>query len=318
MRKWRSLTALRAFEAAARRGSVSAAASELHVTRPAISKQIALLEQDLGLALFHRSGNRIQVTEGGQELFAGLRQAFDQISVTTENVARRAGQAQRVRLLVCRDFAASWLGAHVGGFLAENPGISVEITAEKNGTFRLDEDFDLRIFYGHLGQHQNGGLTERTLCAWIDMPVCAPSFAKRYLQPGQLVAAAPQLIDSNYDVWDEWCQHTGFDPGGPRQQKTLFNETTLGISVAVSGGGLAIGDSLLALPLIRMGELIVPFGIGLVSAQTYSLFSSPGAQRSKAARRFEAWLHAAVSTYQFTVQDQLALRGIRVVERRAP
>jgi DNA-binding transcriptional LysR family regulator len=315
MRKWRSLTALRASEAVARTGSVSAAAAELHVTRPAISKQIALLEQDLGCALFERTGNRIRLTEEGHELYAGLKQAFDLISSTAESVARRACQGECVRVLVCRDFASGWLAGQVGAFLVGNPGISVEITAEKNGNFRQAEDFDFRIFYGMHGQHLSGPLSETELCRWIDMPVCTQAFADRYFRPGQRVAEAPYLIDNNYDAWQEWCQYSGFDPGGERMHRTVFNETTMCVSVAASGGGLTIGDSFLTLPLVRLGELIVPFDAGVVSAQTYSLFSSESVGRSKAAIRFERWLRSSVLTYQSTVREQLALRGIRVVER---
>lgn len=315
MRKWRSLTALRACEAVARTGSVSGAATELHVTRPAISKQIALLEQDLGCALFERSGNRIRLTEAGQELCLGLKQAFDLISSTTDSVSRRSGHGQRVRLLVCRDFASGWLAGQVGSFLVSNPGISVEITAERNGSFRHEEDFDFRIFYGMHGQHPKGTLTESELCRWVDMPVCTKDFADRYLRPGQCVADAPYFVDNNYDVWEEWCQQAGVDPGGTRQPRTLFNETTLCISVAASGGGLAMGDSFLTLPLIRLGELIVPFDVGLVSAQTYSLFASKESARSKAANRFAHWLRSAVAAYQSTVLEQLGLRGIRVIDK---
>ena len=313
MRKWRSLTALRACEAVARTGSVSAAAEELRVTRPAISKQIALLEQDLGCTLFHRTGNRIQPTAAGEELCLGLGQAFDLISSTTESVARNAAQSQRVRLLVCRDFASSWLGGQVGAFLVANSGISVEITAERNGTFRLEEDFDFRIFYGLHGQHAKGALTESELCRWIDMPVCTEAFAAHYLQPGQ-TADIPHLIDANYDVLEECMRLCGHDLDARRLRRTLFNETTLPVQVAASGGGLAVGDTFLTLPMIRMGELIVPFKAGLVSAQTYSLFTPPR-ERTKAASRFERWLRAAVAQYQSTVLEQLALRGIRVVER---
>ena len=198
MRKWRSLTALRAYEATARSGSISSAAAELNVTRPAISKQIALLEQDIGCALFERTGNRIRLTEAGQELYLGLKQAFDLISSTAESVARRSGQGQRVRVLVCRDFASGWLAGQVGAFLVANPGLSVEITAEKNGNFRQAEDFDFRIFYGMHGQHLNGSLNESELCRWIDIPVCTQGFADRYLRPGKCVAEAPYLIDNNY------------------------------------------------------------------------------------------------------------------------
>ena len=315
MRRWRSLTALRACEAVARTGSVSAAALELHVTRPAISKQIALMEEALGCALFERSGNRIAMTEAGQDLYAGLKQAFDLISSTAESVARRADKGQRVRVLACRDFASSWLAAQVGNFLVNNPGISVEITAEKNGNFRLDEDFDFRIFYGLHGQHDNGSLQEWELCRWIDIPVCTQAFATRFLQPGENSLEVPYLVDKNYDIWNEWCLHSGFNADSVRLHRTLFNETTLCVSVAVSGGGLTIGDSFLTLPLIRFGELIVPFGLGLESAQTYSLFCSESCLRSHAAKRFEQWLRNAVASYQSNVLDQLALRGIRVIAR---
>ena len=315
MRKWRSLTALRAVEAVARTGSVTAAAAELHVTHPAISKQIALMEQDIGCALFERTGNRIRLTDAGQELYLGLKQAFDLISSTTESVARRSGQGDRVRLLVCRDFASGWLAGQIGVFLVANPGISVEITTEKNGNFRPGEDFDFCIFYGMHGQHKNGALLESELCRWIDMPVCTQSFAQRYLQPGRRVCDAPYLIDNNYDVWDEWCQFADFDPGGPRSHSTLFNETTMCVSVAASGGGLTIGDTFLTLPLVLLGELTVPFKFGVVSAKTYSLFTSEKSGKSTAATRFEHWLKASVSTYQSKVLEQLAMRSIQIIKR---
>lgn len=314
MRKWRSLTALRACEAVARTGSVSAAAAELNVTRPAISKQLAAIEQDLGVALFERSGNRIVLTDAGRELCTGLRQAFDLISSVTESVSRGAQQGQRVRLLVCRDFATGWLGTQIGSFLVANPGVSVEITAEENGTFRLEEDFDFRIFYGVAGEHPKGSLTETELCRWIDIPVCTQAFADNYLQAGQ-TADVPHLIDARYDVWPEWFQYSGFDTGRFRLHRTLFNETNLSISVAAAGGGLAMGDSLQTLPLIRLGELIVPFRAGLVSAQSYSLFTPSGRSASRAALRFERWLHAAVADFQSSVREQLALRDIQVIER---
>ncbi len=313
MRKLPSLTALRACEAVARTGSVSAAAAELHVTRPAVSKQIALLEKDLGCPLFDRRGNRITPTAAGAALCAGLNQAFDLISATAQSVANTAKSDQSVRVLVCRDFAASWLGARVGAFLVANPGISVEITAEKNGTFRLEQDFDFRIFYGLHGQHAKGPLIETELCRWVDMPVCTQSFADAYLQPGQS-AEIPHLVDANYNVLQEWMQAAGIDFSPRRLRSTLFNESTLPISVAASGGGVAIGDSFLTLPLIAVGKLIVPYKVGLVSAQTYALFTANRAPR-KAADRFERWLRGAVAAYQSTVFEELGRHGIKVLER---
>ena len=314
MRKLRSLTSLRAFEAVARNCSVSAAAAELNVTRPAISKQVALLERDLACQLLHRDGNRISLTAAGEELQAGLRQAFDLISTSVESLARRTAQGERVRVLVCRDFASSWLAGQVGTFLVGNPGISVEITAERNGNFRLGEDFDFRIFYGPERPVVPTGLGQSELCRWIDMPVCAPGFADHYLRSGKSLAEAPQLVDANYDIWTDWCAYAGLEPG-PARQRTLFNETNLCMSAAAAGSGIAIGDSFLNMPLIRQGQLTVPFKVGLLSAQTYSLYSPQMPGPSKAARRFEDWLRAAIKTYQSTILRALSPLGIRVVGR---
>lgn len=315
MRKHQSLTALRAFEAVARLNSISSAAQELHVTRPAVSKQVTQLESDMGCPLLLRTGNVIRLTAAGRELFLALQQAFELIQLTTDTISRRARQGEHLRVLVCRDFASSWLAGQVGKFLVANPGISVEITAENNFSFRLDEDFDFRIFYGMHGARAGAGLEENELCRWIDILVCTRAYAETYLGEGQKPCDAPYLIDANYDVWDEWCALTGLDPGGPRRQQTVFNETTLCLSVAASGGGLTIGDSFLALPAIQTGELIVPYPLGLVSAQNYSLFKSRARPNSPASQKFETWLRGAIDAYQVVVRQALAEKGIRVVER---
>ena len=317
MQRHYSLTALRAFEAVARSKSISSAAEELHVTRPAVSKQVALLEADIGCALLTRNGNVIGLTHAGQELFAGLRQGLDLIYSTTEAVSRRAQNQRHIRVLVCRDFASSWLAGKIGAFLVANPGISVEITAERNGEFRLDEDFDFRIFYGKEGASRISGMDESELCRWIDMLVCTERFAKSHLDKG-LPCDAPYLIDANYDIFEEWCSLTRIDPGGTRRRTTVFNETTLCLSVAASGGGLTIGDSFLALDAIRSGDLIVPYHVGLMSAQSYLLLKPKGRQAWPANRKFETWLRGAIESYQSQVLQMLASKNIRILERPSP
>ena len=309
-----SLTALRAFEAVARHLSISGASAELNVTRPAVSRQMRLLEAELGTALLLRSGNGIGLTVAGRELFNGLARGFDIIAATTEAVGRLAREERRLRILVCRDFASSWLSGQIGRFMVAHPGTAIDITVEKNGQFRLGEDFDIRIFYGPPGSQAAGGLIETELCRWIDMPVCTMAFYEAHLSGGRKPCDAPHLTDSNYDIWDEWCRLTGVDAGGPRRRNTVFNETTLCLSVARSGAGLTIGDSFLALPAILAGDLITPFARGLVSAEAYSLFTSPGT-RPPDVMRFSKWLKDAVAAYQGMVTRELSARGIRLIER---
>lgn len=318
MRNSYPLTALRAFECVARLKSISAAAAELNVTRPAVSKQVAQLETAMDVALLRRSGNAIHLTAQGEELFDGLRRAFDLISSTVAAVGGRSRQEKRLRVLVCRDFASSWLAGRVGKFLLANPGVALEVMAEKNGSLRLAEDFDIRIFYGGAGEHAGAGMADTELCRWIDLPVCTRAFADQHLKGARPACDAPSLIDANYDVWDEWCNFTGFQPGGPRKSTTLFNETTLCLSVALSGGGLTIGDTFLALPAIVAGDLVVPYPTGLLSAQSYRLLMAEGRRPSLAARKFIAWLKAEVAIYDATVLRELGALNINVVTRQPP
>ncbi|TJW00092.1 MAG: LysR family transcriptional regulator [Mesorhizobium sp.] len=314
MRQHQSLTALRAFEAVARLRSFSAAAEELRVTRPAISKQVALLESDMGCALLTRLRKEVELTPGGNDLYLALKQAFELIHSTTQAVSRRAKQGQHLRVLACRDFASSWLASHVGTFLVANPGISLEITSEKSGTFRLDEDFDFRIFCRTKGDKVYAGFEETHLCHWIDMLVCTESFATSYLYNGHKACDAPYLVNERYDIWEEYCARAGIDSGGLRRHQTRFDETTLCLSVAASGGGMTIGDSFLALPAIRTGELIVPYKIGLVCEDYYGMFKPLGRSATPASRKFEAWLHGAVKDHEAMVFQVLAEKGIRVIE----
>jgi LysR family glycine cleavage system transcriptional activator/LysR family transcriptional regulator of beta-lactamase len=315
VRKNLPLTALRAFEAVARLKSISSAADELNVTRPAVSKQVSQLEASLEISLLLRAGNAIRLTPAGKELFDGLQRSFDIMASTVEGVSAQSRQSNRLRILVCRDFASSWLAAHVGAFLVENSGVALEVTSENNGNLRLDENFDFRIFYGMAGQFAKSGLSETQLCKWVDIPVCTPSFAHQYFDGTRKPCEAPFLIDANYDIWDEWCSYTGFDLGGSRKHTTVFNETTLCLSVATTGGGLTFGDSFLTLPAIISGDLISPFPFGLVSSQNYSLYTSTTGRSSRVARKFEAWLRGAINSYEADVLRALGERHIKVITR---
>jgi len=139
-------TALCAFDAAARNGSLTAAAVEQGVTRPAISKQIKLLEQVLNCALMDRFGNMVRLTPAGHDLSRSIAQAFDQISATANRLASGTATPNVIRILKDDDFASSFLAEHIGQFLVRNPGVSVEVVAERNGPLREDEDFNFRIF----------------------------------------------------------------------------------------------------------------------------------------------------------------------------
>ncbi len=312
MRNRLPLTALRAFEATARNGSLTAAAAELGVTRPAVSKQIKQLEQMLDAALMDRFGNTVRLTPAGLDLSQTLAQAFDQIAGAASRIAQGSTAPNVIRILVDRDFASSFLAGHIGQFLVRNPGVSVEVVAERNGRLRLDEDFNFRIFYGHFGEASHPGLREEVLCHWYDLTVCTPDYAAAHVNAVGDLEDAQLLIDGNYDVWDDWFVQTGRRHPGTIRKVTHFNETSLCLSTAMSGGGITIGDTILAFPAIKSGRLAMPFGSALQSSQCYSILQRNGNRGTTAETAFRSWLSQAVRDHEAEVSRYLAENGIRL------
>lgn len=310
MRNRLPLTALRVLDAAARYGSFTAAAAELGVTRPAVSKQIKQLEQLLGCSLIERFGNAIRLTPAGKELSQTVGRAFDEITSSVARVGRGPASPHSIRILVDRDFASSFLAACIGQFLILNPGISVEVVAERNGRLRLDEHFNFRIFYGHFGAHSSSGLREEVLCHWYDVPVCTPEYARRHVDDGGNLVDAQLLVDANYDVWDIWFLQTGQANPGAARHITRFNESSLCLSAALSGGGITIGDFFLAFPAIQAARLVMPFRYGLESDQCYSIFLPEGERQTPAESAFRIWLYEVVRKHQDDVGRYLVNSGI--------
>ena len=237
-----SLTSLRAFDLVARFGTFTEAARELNVSRPAVSKQIKNLEQHLCCQLVVRSRPKVVLTEEGRQLAAGLKQGFDLINTTAQRITERRARSNAIHVLVDRDFATSWLAERVGGFLIQNPGILVEVSAERNGFLRMDEDFSFRIFYGPAGAFASEVLEEEELCEWIDLPLCTQEYSAAHVSDGTLAPTTHFLIDSNYNPWETWFRRAKIpDPGQgaildlPAEKKRAHRCRALVPSVAGTG-----------------------------------------------------------------------------------
>lgn len=316
------LTALRAFDLVARHGSFTKAAAALNVTRPAISKQIRHLEELIGCQLVIRGRPHATLTETGRQLSAGLSNGFDLISATYQHISEARDATNSLRILVDRDFASSWLAHHIGRFLVENPGVALEIVAERNGRLRMDESFSFRIFYGPEGSFRSNDLTEDALCDWIDLPLCTPEYALQHVTDGTLRSTAHFLIDRNYDPRKDWFALSGVTEPGPVGEVSKFNDSSMCLSAALSGSGITIGDSFMALDAIQSGRLVAPFRVGLRSAQRYAICQAVRRDPTRSEARFRAWLVHEIGRYQVCVEGILVDRGVTVVsaevQRAAP
>ncbi len=143
------LTALRAFEAVARRLTFARAAEELHVTKAAVAQQVRLLEQEIGAPLVERSGQGLVLTEAGAAGAPGMTEGFSALARAVRAMRETKGR----RFLVINasaSFAATWLVGRIGRFKALHPEIDVLLDAN------LMED-SLEFKHGRRARPLGGG-----------------------------------------------------------------------------------------------------------------------------------------------------------------
>ena len=145
MRRLPPLNALRAFEAAARLSSVTAAAEELGVSHSAVSQQLKLLEEHFGQKMFDRKGRRIEPTQAAQALLNDVKAAFDLIAVGSEQFAARSSEIT-LTINATPSFALRWLIPKTSEFQLKNPGFKILVhTSEKDSIAYVDQPFDIII-----------------------------------------------------------------------------------------------------------------------------------------------------------------------------
>ena len=170
------LNALRAFETAARHMSISQAANELRVTPAAISHQIRILEDHVGLPLFIRNGRGLALTDAGSAGLRDLREGFARLGAAMDAIDL-LGEAGVLSISVAPSFAAKWLLPRLDCFQSAHPEIDVHVSASMELANFVKDGVDLAIRYG-AGRYSDVSV-ERLLAESV-VPVCSPEFLKRH------------------------------------------------------------------------------------------------------------------------------------------
>jgi len=250
------LTALRAFEAAARWGSFKQAANELALTPTAVSHQVRALEDRLGLRLFERRTRQVVLTEAGRRLGASLNDAFDRMADAIDAVKPRRAS---VTITTTPAFAAQWLLPRWHALAGAHPHIDLRLHAG-NGLVDLHGGTaDLAIRYGKGGPY--AGLQTNLLLADRFMPVVSPSLTLRSpkdLARHALIHFEWHRPDAGHPSWELWFAQAGVKPGG--LQDLRFTDESHAIQSAVAGQGVALLSEVLVRDEVRRGLLRMPFG----------------------------------------------------------
>lgn len=270
------LTALRAFEAAARHMSFAKAAEELYVTPAALSYQIKSLETDLGIPLFRRLNRAVELTEAGRLLAPGVSDGFEALKAAVRNVNRlRDGRG----LIVTAGpaFTAKWLAPRIYRFVERHPDIEVRIVASlKRMDFERDE-VDAAIRFTR--QTDEPGCYVETLIHELMTPVCSPALAKRLKTPADLKGVPLVHDDSlammaNPPNWGRWLEAAGVEMDWSRGPK--FSNADHIIDAAAEGGGVALGRLSLAAGALRSGRLAAPFDLAIDTGAHFNFVCPEG------------------------------------------
>jgi len=258
------LTSLRAFDAAARHLSFRKAAEELHVTPAALSYQIRLIEDDLGVLLFRRLNRAVKLTEEGHLLAPGVREGFERLAQAVARLRRRAA-GKVLTISAGPAFTAKWLTPRLYRFMARFPGIDARVSASLRLADLAQDDIDIAVRFG-AGDYA-GCRSEKLLDEYVT-PMCSPAIARTLKTPADL--ARHTLIHDETPVgvftmpdWKRWLAAAGAVGVDPDRSGLHFNVADHALDAASAGAGVVLGRAVLASSDLRSGRLVAPFPLKL-------------------------------------------------------
>ena len=294
---------LRAFEAVARRSSFSAAADELHLTQPAISRQIKGLEEELGAPLFLRGTRSVELTVAGTQLLRGVIPLLQRLDTTVRQIRSARGR-RHVSITTFASFASLWLLPRLALFQREHPDIDIRVSANDMLVDLDDPDIDLALRYCH----PDAAPADATrLFGEVVTPAVGRGLAEQAAR-GQAAALAQPADLAHHTLiegdnlqpssacrsWRSWLRAQGLADLEP-QRELVLNYDYQKVQAAMSGQGVMLARMPLVAESIERGELVEPFGVAcrLPSVYAYFLieFNNGQAVRPEVAL-FSRWLVA--------------------------
>jgi len=304
------LNALRVFESAARHLSFKQAAQEFNVTPAAVSHQVKLLEDYLGVQLFRRLNRGLELTPLARAAMPQLSAGFESLAQAVAELRPRPDSGQ-LTISAPPSFATRWLVPRLHRFFSAHPEIDVRVSARlrrvKQGDRDTDVDVeritleswlqesDIAILYGHGGYT---GYRSDKLMAPTITPICSPQLLNNTAQPLRTLKdiALHALVHDDTGVlydgvgyWDVWLKAAGVD-GLETARGSHFSHAVLAIEAAADALGIVVTMPLLAASELASGRLVMPFELEVPLKSAYYAVSNDIAGQRPAVASFRAWL----------------------------
>ena len=294
MRKLPPLNSLQAFETAARLGSFIQAANELHLTPSAISHRIKILENSIGISLFHRINRAVVLTDAGKSFAEQIGIDFGNIESAALEITR-VGKSDLINVHVVPSLAAQWLMPRIARFSATYPDIDVRITASADPVNLEEGIVDLDICYGSV--LKKSGVKTELFPAEPIVAMCSPQLlqGKDGIQHIKDIERH-MLIHSeiNKYSWKDWqSDHPGIKLNLERGLR--FDRSFMSIFAAADGLGICLESALLVERQFDAKRIVFPFGKEGPRIQCHSVSYLSSRERLPKIRIFRDWLMQALA-----------------------
>jgi LysR family glycine cleavage system transcriptional activator len=285
------IPALQAFEAAARLGSFTRAAEELKLTQGAVSRQVALLEETIGVPLFDRVRQRVSPTAAGAAYAEEVRDVLSRLKAATLNaMTGRNAVGGKLILATLPTFGTRWLIPRLPAFFREHPEVTIDFSTRIGSFDFAREAIDAAIHFGDAEWPGSGTKMHRLMGETI-VPVASPDFVARegVGTPADVLRVPLLRQATRPNAWAEWITACGLDPKRA-QPGPSFEQFAMVAQAAAAGLGMAIVPRFLVEEEIAAGRLVVVFDRPLRSRQAYWLVYPEARAERPALAAFREWL----------------------------
>jgi LysR family glycine cleavage system transcriptional activator len=293
-----TLGELLAFESAGRHGNFTRAAAELNLTQSAVSRQIRMLEDQIGVPLFERVRQRVVLTAAGRTYLAEVQRILGSLRDATRNAMAHADEEATLNIAVLPTFGAKWLAPRMAAFAALHPRITVNFASRLRPFDFGNERFDAAV---HFGAPTWPNATVRHLMDEYIVPVASSAFrqAHEIRTPADLARTPLLHLGTRLTAWLDWFALAEVNaPQGARGP--VYDQFAMLLQAAASGGGAALAPRFLAEDDLASGRLEILFEQPLKSDGAYYLVTPEAGGGGTALRRFSDWLIATAREVQAT------------------
>lgn len=267
------LNAMRAFEAAARHGSFTLAASELGVTAGAVSQHVKTLEDWTGTALFLRRSRDVVLTKAGQALAPTFSKAFDGIGDAIHAV-KGVRPTQDVHIATLPGIAQLWLSKRLRHLRQTLKDVQFSVTALEHPPNLRRDLFDISLFLQDPTDTANTRILEKD----VIFPVCTPELAKNMQTPDDVLGHT-RLVDQSWaSDWDQWSKSVGLKAQN-QTNVARYSLYSLALEEAKAGAGVLMGHLCLVQSALDAGDLVRPFPQIFETGKALVLQTAPYAQK---------------------------------------